>query len=289
MGGRRQVEAPGARLEVVGVEGVRPDVPVPADDVERVPIEHVLLVAVAHPHGHRVLAALVVGLELLGRVEVPLRERRMLEQLPVAVAVAVRRLDLARGVEADPVLLLALGQLEGVRGPARDHDVVALTERHAPEHGPQHAAAAVDIDDLVALTVSVEAVERLGRLADRDLDVAVPHQQPAAGRGSPPGSIGACPPAGGRGPRVPTPRARSGGTRPTCVEPAGGVEVKEDGLVAREALVAHHLLDEQRRARRRCGAPGRGACGGSFRAWRTSCLRGFLSGPARARSPRTAP
>ena len=112
VGGRRQVEAPGARLEVVGVERVGPDVAVPAHHVERVAVEHVLLVAVAHPNGDRELAALVVGLELGRRLEVALREGRVLEQLAVAVAVAVGRLDLARGVEAEPELLLALGQLE---------------------------------------------------------------------------------------------------------------------------------------------------------------------------------
>ena len=103
------MEAAGARLEVVRVEGVRPHVAVPADHVERVAVEHVVLVAVAHADGDRVLAALVEGLELLGRVEVALRERRVLEQLAVAVAVAVRRLDLAGRVEAEPELLLALG------------------------------------------------------------------------------------------------------------------------------------------------------------------------------------
>jgi hypothetical protein len=32
------------------------------------------------------------------------------------------------------------------------------------------------------------------------------------------------------------------------VEPARGLEVQEDRLVAREPLVAHHLLHQQRRA-----------------------------------------
>jgi len=39
--GRRQVEAARARLEVERVEGVRVDVAVPGDDVERVAVEHV--------------------------------------------------------------------------------------------------------------------------------------------------------------------------------------------------------------------------------------------------------
>ncbi len=48
---RRHVDAAGDRLEVVGVERVRVDVAVPADDVERVVVEDVVLVAVAHADG----------------------------------------------------------------------------------------------------------------------------------------------------------------------------------------------------------------------------------------------
>jgi hypothetical protein len=249
VGGRREVEASGARLEVVGVERVRPDVAVPANDVERVAVEQVVLVAVAHPHGHRELALLVMGLELLRRVKVPLRERRVLEQLPVAVAVAVRGLDLAGCVEADPELLLAVRQLERVRSRARDDEVVALPKRDAPEHGPQHAAAAVHVDDLVALAVTVEAVELLGRLADGDLDVVVEHQEAAAGHRVTArlhrGNVGEAVNVRLRHPLVSDDRAELA----DLVEPAGRVEVQEDGLVAREALVAEHLLDEQRRAR----------------------------------------
>ena len=104
MRGRRLVQAPGLGLEVGDVERVRVDVAVPADDVERVVVEDVVLVAAAHAHVDGVLAAVAVRLELGRRVEVALRERRVLEQLAVAVAVAVRRLDLARRVEGQPAL-----------------------------------------------------------------------------------------------------------------------------------------------------------------------------------------
>ena len=185
----------------------------------------------AHANGDRVLAALVEGLELLGRVEVALRERRVLERLPVPVAVAVGRLDLAGRVEAHPELLLADRQLERVRRPARDHDVVALAERHPAEHRAQHAAPAVDVDDLVALAVPVVAVERLYRLADRHLDVAVPHQEAAGGDGVA---------AGVDAVHVGQPVTSTSGTHylpmdgPEAadgVEPAGRLEVEQDRLV----------------------------------------------------------
>ena len=69
----------GDRLEVVGVEGVRIDVAVPADDVERVVVERVVLVPVANADGQLEVAAVGVGVELGRRMEVALRVRRVLE------------------------------------------------------------------------------------------------------------------------------------------------------------------------------------------------------------------
>src|SRR4051794_16719588 len=129
-------------------------------------VQHVALEAIADAHAHVELAAVLVGLELQRPVEVALAERRVLQQLAIAVAVPIGRLDLAGCVEADPELLLAVGELPGVRRPARDDDVVLLAERHAPEHRAQHAATAVDVEDLVALAVAVEAVELARRFAD---------------------------------------------------------------------------------------------------------------------------
>ena len=204
-------------------------------------------------------------------MEVALRERGVLEQLAVAVAVAVRRLDLARRVEAHPVLLDALGGLPAVRRAARDDDVVLLAVRDRAEHRPDETRAAVHVDDLVALAVSIEAVHRLGRLADRDLDVAVPHSRRRPSTGSPPGSIGAVFAsrwtwASG------THSSRTIGRKPpTRSSAAGRVQVVEDRLVAAEALVAEDLLDEQPAAAVVAAAtPGRGAWPGPLRGSRTA-------------------
>jgi hypothetical protein len=104
-------------------------------------------------------------------MEVALRERRVLEQLAVAVAVAVRRLDLARRVEGQPALRRV--EAEAVRRPARDHDVVVLAVRQRAEDRLDDALALVDEDDLVALAVAVEVVGLGLRDADPDLDVVV--------------------------------------------------------------------------------------------------------------------
>ena len=128
------------------------------------------------------LVAVGVRVELGRRMEVALAERRVLEQLPVAVAVAVGGLDLARGVEAEPDLVARLVRVHPhpVGRAARDHDVVVRAVGNVAEDRLDRAGSAVDEEDLVALAVAVEALALLGRLGDRDLDVAVPLQEAAA-------------------------------------------------------------------------------------------------------------
>ena len=66
------------------------------DDVERVVVEDVSLVAAPHAHLDLELATVAMRPELGRRVDVAVVVRRMLEQLPVLVAVAPRDLDLPR-------------------------------------------------------------------------------------------------------------------------------------------------------------------------------------------------
>ena len=102
---RRLVDAARDRLEVRDIEPERPQVAVPADDVERVVPVVIRGDAVAGADVDDVVAVLVDRLTELGRVEVALAVRRVLEQLPVVVAVALGRLDLGRGLEVqDPLL-----------------------------------------------------------------------------------------------------------------------------------------------------------------------------------------
>jgi hypothetical protein len=104
----------------------------------------------------------------------------------------------------------------------------------------------VDEDDLVALAVAEEVVHRLRGPAERDLDVVVPHQRPAAGDLV----------TGGvdavrremtvrvllRQPLVAHDRLEAGEVH----DAAWRVQVVEDRLVAGEALEPHHLFAEQR-------------------------------------------
>ena len=123
--GRRHVDAPRDRLEVVDRERPRVDVAVPAHDVERVVVEDVGLVAVADAHLDLELAALAVRLQLGRRVDVAVVVGRVLEQLPVLVAVAPRDLDQPGRLE-DEVALRRPRRREAVRRAARDDDVVAV-------------------------------------------------------------------------------------------------------------------------------------------------------------------
>ena len=218
---------------------------------------------------------------------------RVLQQLAVAVAVAVGRLDLARRVEAEPELLQARVGLEAVGRPARDDDVVALPEEHGPEVRAQLAGAAVDVDDLVALAVAVKALLGLGRLGDGDLDVVVVHQQLAPGDGVAARGravdVGEAVDVGVGDPLLAADRGEAADLR----QPARRVQVVEDRLVAAEALVAEDLLGQQRRA-----APSRRTCdvalGGDLTEAQIAHAShrtptGCPGDPARAPAPRRAP
>ncbi len=105
--GRRHVDAACDRLEVVDRERPRVDVAVPADDVERVVVDHVRLIAVADAHLDDELAPLTMRLQLGRGMDVPVVVRRVLHQLPVLVAIALRDRDQTRRLE-DEVALLTL-------------------------------------------------------------------------------------------------------------------------------------------------------------------------------------
>jgi len=99
------MDASGDRLEIGDVEPEGPQVPVPADDVERV----VLVVVGGDPVGGAdvddELAVLIVRRRLGRRVDVPLGVGRVLQQLAVVVAIAPRRFDLRWRLELqDPLL-----------------------------------------------------------------------------------------------------------------------------------------------------------------------------------------
>src|SRR5918994_623450 len=185
-----------------------------------------------------------MGDELAGGMEVALRVRRRLEQLPVPIAIAVRCLDLARGVEHEPQLRRRV-EREAVGRAPRHVDVVVLGERNGAEDRLELPAALVDEEQLVAIAV---AVERLGLglgLADRRLEVGVPHQR------APPRD------------RIARRLQLTGLQMPVDVrvrdpflvlewlelaglgDPARRLEVVKDRLVAAEALEPEHLLDQQ--------------------------------------------
>src|SRR2546422_1036776 len=78
------------RLEVLDVEGPGIEHPVPADHVEGVVVQGVLVEPVVLLDQDAELALLIVGLELHRPAKVPLAVGRALEHLAVFVAVAPR-------------------------------------------------------------------------------------------------------------------------------------------------------------------------------------------------------
>ena len=171
-------------------------------------------------------------------------ERRVLHQLAVLVAIALRDRDQPRRLE-DEIALLAL-RAEAVGRAARHDDVVAGCVGQVAEDRLDRPAAFVHEDDLVPFAVAEEVVHLVGRPRDRDLDVVVPHQELPAGHGV---AAGCDVP----GLQVPV---RVGFGHPFLAHdrhelaaldhPARRLEVVEDRLEAREALEPHHLLRQER-------------------------------------------
>src|SRR6478672_4774547 len=118
--GRRLMDASGDRLEVVDRERPRIEIAVPADDVERVIVEHVGLISAAHAHLHRELALLTDRPQLRRRMDVTVVVRRTFDDLAVLVAVAPRNLDQPGRLE-DEIALWSVW-LEAIRGAAGYHD-----------------------------------------------------------------------------------------------------------------------------------------------------------------------
>ena len=124
MDGRRLVDAPGDRLEVTDVERERPEVAVPADEVEWVML---VVQAVTRP---RVLTSMTkspasVWGSIGWRAEVTLAVRGVLEELPEVVAVALGRDDGRWRLDPQHPLGLARGRDDAVGGADGDDQVVA--------------------------------------------------------------------------------------------------------------------------------------------------------------------
>ena len=103
----------------------------------------------------------------------------------------------------------------------------------------------MDEDHLVAFAVPEEVVHLLGGPAERDLDVRVPHQEPAAGDLVAAGldALGVHQPVlvGVRHPLVAHDRLELA----DLLHAAGRLEVVQDRFVAGEPLEPHHLLGEE--------------------------------------------
>ena len=180
---RRLVDAARDRLEVRDVEPERPQVAVPADDVERVVPVVVGRDAVARADVDHVVAVLVERLAELGRVQVALAVRRVLEELPVVVAVALGRLDLGGRLEVQDPLVRARIRVQPPGRADRQHQVVAGAVGEVAEDRPADAGSLVDEQHLVRDPVAIEAVlrHRLGRPDDPEHHVVVEVQRDPAG------------------------------------------------------------------------------------------------------------
>ncbi len=140
---------------------------------------------VAHLHVDDEVALVRPRRDLAGEPDVALRVRRVLEQLPVVVAVALGRLDLGRALEVEHPLVDAGVRLESPGRADRQDEVVARSVGDRPEDRVEQARALVDEQHLVRLAVAVEDAvrHRRRRADDTHHDVVVEEQRDAAGDG----------------------------------------------------------------------------------------------------------
>ena len=242
---RRLVDPPGDGLEILDVEDPRIQEAVPAHHVERMEVEVVGRQLIARLDAHLELPALHVRLEPLRTADVALAVGRVLEQLPVLVPVAPRRLDLGHRFD-DQEALVAGVHHHAVGGAARQDHVVAGPVGERAEDRLEASGSEVNEVQLVALAVPVEIVHARGGPTDGERDVGVPQQDLPRLDG-----IGAGPGVAGEQVMVAERLAR--GERnlrvahfPDALHQGRSVVVIEQGAHAAETLAPHELLAEQR-------------------------------------------
>src|SRR5690625_697351 len=187
----RLVHTAGDRLEVVDIEDVRVQTPVPADHVERV-LRHDVHRA---DQTTRTVATvfdvdLDVGLIDSDRFprypQVSFTVRRVLEQLAIAGEVAPGRSNVAGRLDAVGAYGARTRRDPAVRRRPRDNDVVTGPDVEVPEHRLHGGRAVLDVHTLITRGVPVE---RGGRRGDDIADAHVTIAQYQAPRGD---DVGCC-------------------------------------------------------------------------------------------------
>ena len=124
----------GDRLEIVGVERVGIDHPVPADDVERMARQRVAgqPAAVLDQDGRLLLE--IDGGDLARAVEVALAVRSAQPQLAVGVEISAGDRDVAGRLDHEQVGLAGGLEFEPIGRAPRDDDVIEVAKRQRAEH-----------------------------------------------------------------------------------------------------------------------------------------------------------
>src|SRR5688572_13734884 len=174
--GRRLMDAPGDRLEVLDVEGVGPQVSVPTDYIHGVMAVDVSGDGAAGLDADLELSLLVARLELPGRPQVPLAVRGVLEELTVVVQVPARRLDVPVRLDHEHALLRPPPGKDARQGPRRKDQVIPGAVRERAELGLEDALPLVDEDGLVAVREPVPVLHGLPGPRHRDYDVRIRHE-----------------------------------------------------------------------------------------------------------------
>ena len=142
----------GNRLEIVDGKSIGINVTVPADEVERVAEVVIWVNAVLLFNVKQELALFIVRLQILGLSNVPLAERRMLQQLAEIVPVPFRRHDGTMAFhDEQPVVFIV--ELELVSRSSWQDKVIPVGKLDASIHRAQSAAAFMDENHLVGVGI----------------------------------------------------------------------------------------------------------------------------------------
>src|SRR6267378_1351489 len=171
---RRLMNAADDRLKIVDVERPRIEVSIPADDIERMMIEHDLVDAVVLLHQNRKISHLVHGLDKRRTPDVALGVRSAFDELPELVPIAFRPAHVSSALECHELGLLGVEvETIPVKNAAMDDEIVALTEGQRAISAFQHARAFAHVNQLVGLRVTVKVRIVLVGLAVEHRDVLI--------------------------------------------------------------------------------------------------------------------
>jgi hypothetical protein len=159
------------RLKVINAERKWKIESVPTDNIKRVIVVAIARNQVAFLDTHLEFALLIFGDKRLWRTNIALAIWAMLQELSELVAVSLRRLNRRMGFNDEEARRFF--EHKAMRNAARNHNIIALLERHFAEFAFQCATSLVNKDDFIGGTVAVVVSHLVGRQGDIERGISI--------------------------------------------------------------------------------------------------------------------